>query len=109
MQGLFTVYLCGSSKQGGGDTLVHFFINPQIFTKYCTTLSQNSPKSHFCKGCFTNLNWDILFYNSVYYAKTPAMKVRIAGTELPVEMKATALKGQYREMIFGPNSPFLLG
>jgi hypothetical protein len=72
MQGLFTVYLCGSSKQGGGT----HFLNPQIFTKYCTTLSQNSPKSHLCKRCFTNLNWDILFHNSVHYAKTPAMKVR---------------------------------
>jgi hypothetical protein len=44
-----------------------FMINPQILqflqNKYCTTLSQNSPKIRLCKrSSWTNLNWSIVCY-----------------------------------------------
>jgi hypothetical protein len=45
------------------------------------------------KHCFTNFNWDILFYNSVHNAKTPAMKVRNSSNGITSRHESNSIKG----------------
>ncbi len=77
----------GAVNRGGGGTISEFIRNQA---------KRRIKNGLLCQRCFTNLNWDILFYNSVHYAKTPAMKKKseIVGTELPVRRdESNSIKG----------------
>ncbi len=77
-------YICVGAVNRGGGT--HFGI-------YKKPSKKKDKNGLLCKCCFTNLNWDILFYNSVHYAKTPAMKVRNRRNRITSRDESYSIKG----------------
>jgi hypothetical protein len=74
----------GAVNRGGGGHISEFIRNQA---------KRRIKNGLLCKRCFTNLNWDILFYNSVHYAKTPAMKVRNRRNRITSRDESNSIKG----------------